>query len=401
MKKVRIFIFLHICLWFLIFSFWFCNVTNAATLYFLPSSNEIPDNESFMIEARIDTENQSINTIDAKIIYPKDVLEVMDISNGSSVVDLWPEAPKIKNGEIAFVGGIPNGFVGDGKLFSIILTISDVVTTSDVNLSWSATSKILLNDGAGTEAAKKFLEGNYKIIAKEELLEINSPDHPDQNKWYASKIVEINWEQTPGSSYSYIVSKDPLAEPDDEPDFTTPEGLPAEALAKEGIELSGLENGVYYFHLKEIRPSQEVESLKISKSTFRIMIDNEKPEIIEVKVDKDPQIFDNQYFLSFIAKDNVSGIDRTLVAETPPGESASFSVLDPRISALVLKDQSRKSEIKIKAIDKAGNEIIYTIPPLKITPCHIYIFFFVSLIILIALIILITLKKSRKKDNVL
>ena len=424
----------------------------AATLYFLPSSNEILINKSFVVEARLDTEKQNINTIEAKIIYPIDTLEIADISDGGSIISLWPEAPKIKDGEINFVGGIPNGFTGDGKIFSVIFKSKKI---GDATLSWSGDSKILLNDGAGSEATKKLLGGNYKIVADKQFLEINSPDHPDQNKWYVSQIVTLNWEQKPGYFYSYILSKDPLAEPDDEPDFVTPEGL----------ELSGLENGVYYFHLK-FCSTQDVALSSAGacppqnwsqKSTFRIMIDYTKPEITEAKIDKNPLIFNNQYFLSFTAKDDVSGIDKILVAEIPPsviprippfvipilnqvqddiyniichsefisesipyfiiphlilsktdkaesrknkeGRSENDIIWNSAESPYLLKDQSRKSEIKIKAIDKAGNEIIYTIPPLKVFPYYLLYIFIPFLIILTVLIALIVLKKFKNRHR--
>ena len=409
MKKIKIF---AICFSVSLF-LCSCVICNAATLYFLPASNEITVGDSFVVEARIDTENESINAIEGEMVYPAEILSVSDISDGGSVIGFWPQKPTPSispcsagggigggcgGGKISFVGGIPNGFAGDGKLFSIILK-TEIKTqspreTESLNIVWNPDSKILLNDGAGTEATKRLLEGNYKIVAEKKFLEINSPDHPDQNKWYQSKIITVNWTRKTGYDYSYIISADPLAEPDSEPDFAAPEG----------IELSGLDNGVYYFHLKfcgmqdaALRSAGACPPQNWSqKFTFRIMVDSTPPQILEAKVAQDPQIFGNKYFLSVNAKDDTAGIDKILVSESPKERNEEWKNVS---FPYLLADQSRKSEIKIKAVDKAGNEAFYIIPPLKVFPYHLLYIIILFAIILLALIILIVLKKSKNKTN--
>lgn len=68
----------------------------------------------FAVTMRLETvAAQCINVVDAVLQYPPEV-EVVDISTGSSILRLWPEAPTVnaEAGTISFAGGIPNGYCG-------------------------------------------------------------------------------------------------------------------------------------------------------------------------------------------------------------------------------------------------------------------------------------------------
>lgn len=88
------------------------------------------------------------------------------------------------------------------------------------------------------------------------------------------------------------------------------------------------------------------------------IISNDKtaPEPFEITLGKDPSVFDNQYFISFFTTDAESGVAYFEVQE---GERDFVRAESP----YVLKDQSLKNLIKVKAIDKAGNERIEELLP--------------------------------------
>ena len=98
-----------------------------------------------------------------------------------------------------------------------------------------------------------------------------------------------------------------------------------------------------------------------------IPTDNEPPESFKPEAARDPNIFDNKWFLVFAAQDKISGIDYYEILEK--GQPGSFQELIKREkwqtgeSPYLLKDQKLKSHIYVKVIDKAGNERIATLSP--------------------------------------
>ncbi|MEW5805156.1 MAG: cohesin domain-containing protein [Patescibacteria group bacterium] len=89
------------------------------------------------------------------------------------------------------------------------------------------------------------------------------------------------------------------------------------------------------------------------------------PETFEPIVANDPTIFDGKYFLVFTTQDKLSGIDYYQVKER--SQLLLFRLFAPdwrrAPSPYLLRDQSLKSEIYVKAVDKAGNERIVKLAP--------------------------------------
>lgn len=88
-----------------------------------------------------------------------------------------------------------------------------------------------------------------------------------------------------------------------------------------------------------------------SADDWSAIISNDKipPESFEINLGKDPSVFDNQYFISFFTTDAESGIAYYEVQE---GDRDFVRAESPHL----LKDQTLKSLIKVKAVDKTGNE---------------------------------------------
>jgi len=384
-----------LCFLAVVFSFSFLIfplVVRSATLYLLPQSQTVYQGDTFLVEVKLDTEGEEINTVEGYLNFPQDKLEIIDIGVGGSILNLWPENPSYSNqtGEISFLGGIPKGFKGEGKLASTTFRVLPRVDPrQSASITFKENSKILLNDGKGTPAKLTFLEGNYEIIEKPEgLPKISSRTYPDQNKWYSQNTLHLHWDLVEGAEYSFILSKDPLAEPDEIPD------RPAGELIWMGdMEYPNLEDGIYYFHLRQKLSGEEWSP----KVTFRAMIDSTPPEDFKPKIGRDPAVFEGKYFLSFATTDKTSGIDHYEVLEQKRtlvrGEKAAES-------PYLLKDQSLKSKILVKAVDKAGNErISEIIPPKKPFPYEIVILILIGAGIIWWLIHKFTQKRTQKNTN--
>ena len=75
------------------------------------------------------------------------------------------------------------------------------------------------------------------------------------------------------------------------------------------------------------------------------------PELFEIEIHQDPNIFENKYFIIFSTTDKQTGLGHFEVKE---GERDWQQEESPYL----LADQSLQCTIKVKAVDKAGNERI-------------------------------------------
>ena len=322
----------------------------AAGLYLSPLSQNVYEDNSFIVEVKLDTEGEEINTVEVNLTYSLDLLEIIDINKGDSILTLWPKESVIQDRAVSFIGGIPDGFQGKDGLIARLIFRGKEVGKGVINFEES--SRVLLNDGKGTEAQLNLLPGNYEIIKKPEGLPvISSNTHPDQNKWHQESTLHLHWHLIEGTEYSYLLSYDPLAEPDEVPD--QPEG---ELIWMGDIEYKGLEDGIYYFHLKQATRDSEQELEWGPQITFRAMIDTTQPEEFELQFVE----IEGKNYLVFATRDQTSGVEYYEVKEG----KGSFQ---KAVSPYLLKDQDLRSVIKVKAVDGAKNERISEIVP----PCRI------------------------------
>jgi len=80
---------------------------------------------------------------------------------------------------------------------------------------------------------------------------------------------------------------------------------------------------------------------------------------LKFKIQRDPAIFDGKYFIVFYTTDKETGVDYYMVKE---GEREWKIAKSPYL----LENQNLDEEIKVKAVDRAGNETIATFYPEKI-----------------------------------
>lgn len=100
-----------------------------------------------------------------------------------------------------------------------------------------------------------------------------------------------------------------------------------------------------------------------------VITDNVEPEPFSITLHKDEFAFNGNYFIAFNTSDKQTGIDQYQVMEEELTEFWTFDwgradapwIVTP--SPYELKDQSLNSIIRVKAIDKAGNEHIATLVP--------------------------------------
>ncbi len=165
---------LKIIILFSIFYFLFSLQASAASLNLVSPVPEIGTGQEFRVDLMLDTESQDVNATQGKIVFPKNSLELKEIIDGNSVINLWVEKPKlyILNSEsyVSFSGVIPGGFSGvlspyykgekPGKVFSLVF----VAKTEGIGSIEIKDAKVLLNDGKGTPAELRIMNYELRIM---------------------------------------------------------------------------------------------------------------------------------------------------------------------------------------------------------------------------------------------
>lgn len=88
-----------------------------------------------------------INAIDLVISYSEDMLEVIGIDTGTSVITLWAENPYAENGKVYLRGGtFRKGFIGQHEIAHIKLRAKE----SGIARFFVSNSELVAGDGKGT-----------------------------------------------------------------------------------------------------------------------------------------------------------------------------------------------------------------------------------------------------------
>lgn len=137
-------------------SFVFYSSTYAAEVFFTVDK-EIKVNDTFNLDVRLNTDKQSVNSIDFVVDYDENLFTFLGYKDTSSVVKLWLDSPNDEKGKIYFTGIIPGG--ASVTYDSIKSSQEEVMLVSlnfKANKIGSGTfifdkTYILKNDGLGTE----------------------------------------------------------------------------------------------------------------------------------------------------------------------------------------------------------------------------------------------------------
>ena len=151
----------------------------AAGLDFAINREEIAPGDSFEIEIRLDTAGASVNAIEGKLVFPFETTILKDLSDGNSIINLWMARPRlISEGQIAFSGVIPGGYIGKGKLFSIFLTPKKALAPGDEisGRVQMAELQAFLNDGVPTKAEIVFSPFEFRLKGIAEWSAVSEKD---------------------------------------------------------------------------------------------------------------------------------------------------------------------------------------------------------------------------------
>ena len=362
-----------LALFFCCLSFLLAQESLAATLYISPNSGSYEVGKTFSSSVFVGAQGESINSSDASINFPADLLEVVSLSKSGSIFTLWVEDPSFSNsaGSISYVGGLPApGFSGaSGKVLSIVFRVKKAGAAT-VSFGSSA---VRASDGLGTNVLKGAGSAKLTLTAKAdkapeapvvpekpvdpaEIIEkinnelptrlaLSSPTHPDQAKWYANTNPSFAWSVPAGTTeLKLLYDQSPNSTPT--VSYTTP------------INQKTFDNqtdGIYYFHAQL---KNKVGWGPVSH--YVVNIDKTQPTDLRVSELNAADDSRQRAKFSISASDALSGIDyyEIQIDEQPAQiwkDDGSHSYETPKLSG-------PSHTIKVKAFDKAGNYVSALVP---------------------------------------
>jgi len=274
------------------------NFVNSAVIEPKIEVKEVKKNEFIVTPIYLDTQFEEINAVEVYVNF-SDNLVFRDYLDGKSIITHWIEKPyyqyrDLRRPNIVFSGIISGGI--SGRNLNLVDLIFEAKESGLAKIEIGKDSKILLNDGLGTQT---------KLIA-------------------LSKIFNI-------------------------------------------LDIKGKPE----IKIKDIFP----------------------PESFKIYFARNEEIFNGKYYITFKAKDKQSGIAYYELNEKPVGfvflaksdiENLTFKKAQ---SPYVLEDQSLRSYVVVKAVDKAGNERVEILYPQNMFFYEEVLLFGVFLVVLIILIV--------------
>lgn len=324
----------------------FAKQTHAAVLYSTAANQDVYEGQTFVVDWYLDSESKPINTLDLKLNFSKDTLEVSNATTGNSLISLWIKYPSADNasGQIELIGGMPNG-INDQKI-PIFRTEFTAKAAGSAFINLDSTSVVLLNDGLGSNELLKFKNEMFNVYPKGFLpMQIASPSHPDSNAWYKNHDVAIRFNPKPGEDYSYSFSSNIEIIPDNQK-----QEVPGTSLAVPGkpaeIKYPNMPDGIYYFKLNsKVGPSNWKEA-----AVYRVQIDATPPEPFIPVIGSDLSVFGGVPFVSFSTVDKTSGISHYKVKVGLFGRNVETQ------SPYKLSKPLIGDSVKVEAFDQAGNQ---------------------------------------------
>ncbi len=321
-------------------------VSQKATISVSPHTSSFLENSTFEVPIFINSHGDSINAIELHVNFDAKKLNIIKPSSGKSVITLWAEPPSYSNvnGTVKIVGTIPNGIITDNGLITTITF--KAIAPGETVVAVSNGSRVLANDGYGTEVALNVDRGTYSILYKPpEDIKVFSETHPFTDKWYNNNNPVLSWEKAANvSDFSYVLDNKPNTIPDNTAESN-----------ETGISYQNLPDGISYFHIKGHK-----KNTWGGTTHFPVRIDTKPPAAFTPTselITAASETSGNKVLLSFFTTDNMSGIDHYevgLIDKTTSAESSPILVQaeSPFQLPTLLKSEAR---VMVRAFDQAGN----------------------------------------------
>lgn len=304
---------------------------SGASFYVSPSSGTYNVGDTVRVTLFVNTDGQAINAEQASLSWSGG-LTYSFLSQSGSINQFWTEGPSAGGNSASFAGGLstPGYNGGGGRILQLIFT-----ATSPGAASISVNGiHIYANDASSTDVLCCSSGASFNIVTPKPatpLLTVNSGTHPDENKWYQSRKVDLNWFATTKVTGYYIAfDHNPGTDPSQSVGGTTQ------------TSYDNVEDGVWYFHVKG---SNESGGSTVHR---RVAIDNVPPAEFPIKVDNGGNASSPTPTPIFEATDP-AGIDHY---QAVIDDGAPFAITSGQP---LPKQRPGEHSLLIRAFDGAGN----------------------------------------------
>ena len=314
-----------------------------ADLYLSPSSGSFLTGSTFTVSVFLNTGGNEINTVWADLEFPPELLQITSPTAGTSFIKEWITPPNYSNekGIISFRGGIPGGISASAGLISSVTFRA--VASGNAKIRFSEQSKILLNDGMGTDILRNKINGEFQILVPSPEGPITfSPTHPDPDTWYSDSSPSFSWEKEDNiTGYSWSFSQNSQERP---------EGVIKGS--ETAVSFDQIEDGIWYFHIR-----QQKNGIWGKTSHVQVRIDTSSPREFVPRVVTYSKLIGYQTMVYFETQDDFSGIGHyeTSIIDLN-GSDPVRSFFTEQISPYKIPNtKAGKYNVIIKAVDRAGN----------------------------------------------
>lgn len=293
----------------------------------------------------IDTGGQTINAVQADVMFPADKLQVVNPVASTSFISLWVTAPSYSNtdGTLSFQGGLPTpGIKTSGGVISTVTF--RIKSAGTATIRYAPTSRALLNDGNGTNilASSGTADFTLKIPPPAGPI-VSSPTHPDSNTWFNNPQIQFQWQGVDGAvGYSYTFDQSPKSVPGDTVNTTST-----------AVSVKATADGVWYFHVRALAVGWG------GVTTIPVQIDATAPAGFQPKFDQSTVTVEEAPILRFVTTDAASGIDHYEIQQLDlsSGNQQSTLFVEAASPAALAKLPAGNYQYVVRAFDRAGNSI--------------------------------------------
>lgn len=139
---------------------------NLATLTFNPSSGFFITGGAFNVSVVLDTGGQAANIVELELLFPTNKLQLLTPIVNRPLIPISLSPPSFSNseGRLYFAGGAPAPGINDSN--GIVLTFTfQAVAPGDATVSFGKNTRVLANDGYGTNILGRTVPALYTIAA--------------------------------------------------------------------------------------------------------------------------------------------------------------------------------------------------------------------------------------------
>ncbi len=319
-----------------------------STLKFEPEQNVVDLRAEQRIAVKIATGGEAINAAQTVVVYDPTMVRVENILTADSFCS--PEfflEKEIDNdkGEARIACMLPNpGFIGDKGTVAELLI--QPLKTGEISLRFGEETKILANDGLGTDVLRMVTNARYQVAAFEsqavsgdisshEVI-VFSPTHPNGERWYNKKEMTFSWPSQRDYDYTYLLDRYPDTVLTRENGTTMNGG---------SVVLEAETDGVYYFHIAA-RKGDKIGRI----SHFEIKIDKSPPLAPTIKASATKIKAGEVVRLEFSSEDDISGLQSGFYVQVDNG------IRLPSLPQLYMAfPQKGKHVLSVRTFDNANN----------------------------------------------